>query len=440
MGKKIFFVIALIVLSVLFIKPVLAADIDIDYSAELSKVCKPSHCIIPIPTLIDPNEKIVKIDQNFYLTGLTWNNTKIDIYIDDEYQGPATVINDEESDTANFYYLIENNSLLEGIHEWKVIAWAETMRKRSYVSVENSFTIESYFLSPILNRVTKDIDNNNWIIGNAENNSIVNIYVDNVYQGQVRTDGNFNYNIGHLSPGLHTFYATAQQVDTNKTSKRSNTLSEQVFETQITDENFFEDIDQNLESQNEEEVDEVDVLEEPEIVTEPKIEPELEESMDVEDQISSISEERDLEDDIIIQNEESQDNVNVTETEDRDVEVGVISHEESQDQLVVDNQESELSELDIQEDEIEGQITATEGLQAATPSDEYTEIIMEELNIVEKQERNRKVGLWLLIILIVIVVVSTSLSGKKEKNKSLKEPKKKDDDFDSHQGDLFNRE
>lgn len=414
MGKKIFFVIAFLMLSVLFIKPALAADIDIDYVAELSKVCKASHCTIPIPTLVDPNEKIIKIDQDFYLTGLTWNNTKIDIYVDNKYQGSATVVNDDDSDTANFYYLIENNSLLEGIHEWKVIAWAETLRKRSYVSMENNFTIENYFLAPILDRTSKDIDGNNWIIGSAESNSIVSIYIDNVYQGQVRTDGNFNYNIGHLSPGLHTFYALAKQVNTGKISKRSNILSEQVLGTQIIDEEPVEDF-------------------EPE-----EIIPEVEEVIEPEDQISAISEEKEEDTGIIIQDEESQDNVNVTETEDHDVEVGVISHEKSQDQLVVDDQKSGLSALN-EEDKKEEENTVTEELQTATPDNEFSEMLMEELDIVEKQERNRRVGLWLLIILIVIVVVSTSLSGKRTKTKS-EDSEKKDDDSNSHQGDLFNRE
>jgi hypothetical protein len=421
MGKKIFFVIAFLMLSFLLIRPVLAADIDIDYSAELSKVCKASHCTIPIPTLVDPNEKVIKIDQDFYLTGLTWNNTKIDIYVDDEYQGSATVVNDDDSDTANFYYLIENSSLLEGVHEWKVIAWAETLRKRSYVSMENSFTIENYFLAPILKGISKDIDGNNWIIGSAENNSIVSIYVDNVYQGQVRTDGNFNYNIGQLSPGLHTFYTLARQADTGRISKRSNILSEQVSGTQIIEEEFVEDFEPE------------EVIPEPEEPVVPEEPEEVIPEPETEDQISSISEEKEEENNIVIQDEESQDNVNVTETEDHDVEVGVISHEESQDQLVVDSQKSELNEEEKEED------TVTEELQAATPDGELTEMLMGELDVVEKQERNRKVGLWLLIILIVIVMVSTSLSEKKTKFKA-EDSKKKDDDSNSHQGDLFNRE
>lgn len=417
MVRKIFFGIATFMLSILFTNFVSAADIDIDYDAELSKTCKPSHCLVPIPTLVDPNEKIIKIDENFYLTGLTWNNTKIDIYLDDQYQGSATVVEDDDSDTANFYYLIGNNSLFEGQHRWKVIAWTENLRKRSYVSVESKFVIENHFPAPQLNKITTDIDGNNWLVGSAEANSLVSIYVDHVYRGQVRTDGNFNYKIGNLSPGLHTFYALAQEMNTSKISKRSNVLSEQVAESQIIAEEPV---------QSEEDIEDLADLE---IIEEVEV---LEES------ISSISEERSSNDDLFIQSEENNTNVDVIEAENFDVEVGVINEEESQDQLVVENQKSEglEKEEDIFEDEEKS--TASEDLQPASPSLEEEEMIREELNIVEKQERNRKVGLFLLVILIVIVLASTFIS--KKKNKSFSEDKKKDEHNDSHQGKLFDGE
>ena len=258
----------------------------------------------------------------------------------------------------------------------------------------------------------------------------MSIYVDNVYQGQVRTDGNFNYNIGQLSPGLHTFYTLARQADTGRISKRSNILSEQVSGTQIIEEEFVEDFEP--EEVIPEPEDTVVPEESEEVIPEPE-DTVVPEEPETEDKISSISEEKEEENNIVIQDEESQDNVNVTETEDHDVEVDVISHEESQDQLVVDSQKSELNEEEKEED------TVTEELQAATPDGELTEMLMGELDVVEKQERNRKVGLWLLVILIVIVLVSTSLSGKKTKFKA-EDSEKKDDDSNSHQGDLFNRE
>jgi hypothetical protein len=417
MVKKMFLGIIFFILSILFTQSVLAADINIDHNVELNKVCKPMNCVVPIPTLVDPQEDIIKIDQDFYLTGLTWNDTKIYIYVDNVYQGEAVVVNDEESDTANFYYLIENNSLLEGQHEWKVIAWTKSMHKRSYVSTENNFTIEAYFTAPQLDRITTDIDNNNWLVGVAENNSIVSIYVDNIYQGEVRTDGNFNYKLGNLSSGLHTVYAIARDAHTGKTSKRSNLLSEHITEY----------ISIPVEEPEPIEPEEPVVPEEPE-----PIEPE-----EPENQISSISEPEE-DNGIIIQNEESQDNVNVAETEEHDVEVGVINHEESQDQLVVDIRESELNQVKDETDIVSEDVTVTEELQPASLENEEIEIIMEELDVVEKQQRNRKVGLWLLIILIVIVVVSTFLSEKRVKIKS-KDLRKEDDDLDSHQGDLFDR-
>jgi len=413
-----FWGIAFFVLSILFVQPVAAANMEIDHNAELNKVCKPMNCVVPVPTLVDPYEDLIKIDQDFYLTGLTWNNTKIYIYVDDIYQGEATVIDDDDSDTANFYYLIENNSLLEGQHEWKVIAWTETMRKRSYVSAENNFIIEDYFIAPQLDRITVDIDNNRWLVGAAGNNSIVSVYVDNVYQGETRTDGNFNYNLGNLSPGLHTFYTVARDVNTGKLSKRSNLLSEQILEIDAP-------------------VEEPIIPEEPTELIELEEVPEISqpEDLDQEEQISSISEEYDNE--VTIISEEDDANVSVGELEDSDIEVGVVSEEESQDQLVVDAQKSELETIVAEEGERENS-SATEELQPATPSIEDEEIIMEELSLAEKQGRNRKVGIWLLIILIVIVVASTFLSGKK--NNFRQKEKSEEDDTDSHQGNLFNKE
>lgn len=430
MVRKMFLGITFFALSILFISPVFAAEIEINYDAELNKICKPMNCVVPIPTLVNPNEDIIKVDQDFYLTGLTWNNTRISIYVDEIYQGEAVVINDDDSDTANFYFLIENDFLLEGQHKWKVIAWTESMHKRSYISTENSFTIESYFVAPSLDKVTTDIKGNKWLIGTAGDNSIVSIYVDNVYQGEIGTDGNFNYNLGILSPGLHTIYGIARDVNTGKLSRRSNLLSEQIEEFIIEEPVISEELEEII---VEEEIEEV-VVEEIEKSEEPVISEEPEETAaNVEDQISSISETN--EEGLKIYDEEENGNIDVIE-EEIETEV-IITQEASQDKLVVDDQKSEISNLESDTEETEREITATEELQSATPSEDSTNMIMEELDIVEKQERNRKVGLWLLVILIVVVVTTTSFSGKKLSKSKEKEEKEKQS---SHQGDLFKKE
>ncbi len=129
-------------LSFLFFANVSAAEVEIDHNAELEKECKLSKCYVPIPTLVKPDSEIYNINEPFYLTGLTWNNTEIDIYVDDQYYGPATVVKDDDSPTGNFYFLVDQG-LSQGRHQWKVIAWTETRWQRSFVSRGAVFSLES---------------------------------------------------------------------------------------------------------------------------------------------------------------------------------------------------------------------------------------------------------------------------------------------------------
>lgn len=117
-------------------------DVKTIKDREFLKQCSLSKCRIPIPTLKNPDNKIFNQDQKIYLTGLTWNNTIIDVYVDGNYVGSAVVRNDEKSNTANFYLEFENN-LSVGNHSWSVIAWSLNQRDRSLVSKENLFTIKS---------------------------------------------------------------------------------------------------------------------------------------------------------------------------------------------------------------------------------------------------------------------------------------------------------
>lgn len=107
---------------------------------EFLSVCSLSKCKIPIPTLKEPNNKNFIKSQKIYLTGLTWNNTIIDVYVDGRYLGEAIVRNDDNSNTANFYIELENDLDL-GVHNWSVIAWSFNKKDRSFVSNKNSFTV-----------------------------------------------------------------------------------------------------------------------------------------------------------------------------------------------------------------------------------------------------------------------------------------------------------
>ncbi|MDD4290586.1 MAG: hypothetical protein PHH83_04965 [Patescibacteria group bacterium] len=102
--------------------------------------CSLSKCKIPIPTLREPDNKKFNKSQKIYLTGLTWNNTIIDVYVDGNYIGKAIVRNDEKSNIANFYIELSGN-LDAKEHHWSVIAWSFNERDRSFVSNQQSFTI-----------------------------------------------------------------------------------------------------------------------------------------------------------------------------------------------------------------------------------------------------------------------------------------------------------
>ncbi len=323
MRKKVFLMMAFLVLSFLFFANANAAEVEIDHNAELEKECKLSRCYVPIPTLVKPNGETHNINEEFYLTGLTWNNTEIDIYIDNQYYGPATVVKDDDSPTGNFYFLVDEE-LSQGQHQWKVIAWTETRWQRSFVSQGAVFFLESP------KRENLDLPITPSSLEDAEESG---------------------------------------------------------------DENVV-DVDQNSELEAEE--------------------------SEIEDQdISAISEEAATE--IFVSEEDIEGEV-------------IISESSSNENLEVIEGENEEILVNIDEDkEIASRDEIIENLQPATPDEAEKIAVIEDLDINEKQVRNRSIGIWLLIILIVIVIFSTLFSGKKKVKK-----KKDEDDNHPQQKGLFN--
>ncbi len=120
------------------------AKADINHLEEFDKECKLMNCTIPVPTLIKPNDDSYESNQNFYLTGLTWNNTLIEIYIDGIHRGSATINENKKGEIANFYYQIDKNKLILGEHQWSAIVWSENKRDRGFISQKNDFSIELY--------------------------------------------------------------------------------------------------------------------------------------------------------------------------------------------------------------------------------------------------------------------------------------------------------
>lgn len=70
---------------------------------EMPPCWKLRYCMVPSPTLISPAQKNVYYPDEFIVTGLSWNETKVDIYIDQVYNGRADLIIDE-SGIGHFAY------------------------------------------------------------------------------------------------------------------------------------------------------------------------------------------------------------------------------------------------------------------------------------------------------------------------------------------------
>ncbi len=117
--------------------------------------CSLLKCRVPIPTLKSPENKTFSKEQKIYLTGLTWNDTIISVYIDEKYVGQAVVRNDKTSNTANFYLELDNG-FDSGEHRWSVIAWSLNNRDRSMISKENIFIIGSKLVGDVNKEVISD--------------------------------------------------------------------------------------------------------------------------------------------------------------------------------------------------------------------------------------------------------------------------------------------
>ncbi len=100
----------------------------------------PFDCLVPAPTLIQPTfEKRFYSPRSVLITGLSWNQTKVDVYIDGVYNGRATLRTDP-SDIGNFFYR-PFLPLTPGTHSVYTVARNLSEKERSPESPEVSFVV-----------------------------------------------------------------------------------------------------------------------------------------------------------------------------------------------------------------------------------------------------------------------------------------------------------
>jgi hypothetical protein len=185
---------------------------------------------IPAPTLIAPAKDAVIGKAKPLITGLTINNTYVDIYIDGLYNGKTKIVKDQ-SGTANFaYYPFLNLNI--GVHQ----VWAITEDEYGRVSQPSNileFTVSKPLPAPIIYQpvVNKNtVYNKPFIVGLTKNNTTVKVYIDKKLDGEVKVTNhpsgtaNFAYQpFVALKNGQHTVYTIAYD-SRGKASIQSNTI------------------------------------------------------------------------------------------------------------------------------------------------------------------------------------------------------------------------
>lgn len=184
----------------------------------------------PAPTLLEPSGAGIISNQKPEIKGVAYNNSIVDIFIDGKPNGTIKV-GSHPSGTAGFTYkpFLE---LSAGAHNVFAIARNET-GKKSKVSNTLTFQTGNYYPAPVISNTSKTIIElgTEVVQGVVKNNSIVKVYIDNKYYGELNAGSHlsgtvsFAYELNkELSSGAHTLYTIALD-GSGKSSKWSNIIS-----------------------------------------------------------------------------------------------------------------------------------------------------------------------------------------------------------------------
>jgi hypothetical protein len=224
--------------------------------------------VLPIfaPTLIQPANNSFTANTKPLITGLTPNDTRVNIYIDGAYTG-VTQILAHKSGTANFAFSSYAN-LKIGSH--KITATAEDVYgRKSAMSQETTFTIEYRFpaptiYKPVINKRTTQ--SKPFIVGLAKNDSKIKVFIDKKFAGEFQVTNhqsgtaNFAFKPAtDLIRGVHSVYTTATDYK-GKESIKSKTISFLVKNPSIVSTPVSE-----IKSEPKQETTKVDVKTEPKI-------------------------------------------------------------------------------------------------------------------------------------------------------------------------------
>lgn len=111
-------------------------------AAPALQVCTHDYdCLVPTPTVIAPAQGTIVEQQKLVITGLSWNETAVEVYIDDAYSGRA-VLRTDPSQIGNFFHQ-PVGQLAPGQHSFFVVAYNLSESEQSRPSPEVTFTIRA---------------------------------------------------------------------------------------------------------------------------------------------------------------------------------------------------------------------------------------------------------------------------------------------------------
>ncbi len=384
MLKKTFLLMSIFTIFLFVSSPVKAQSVDMN--EEYGKTCTLRKCEVPIPTLIAPDKASFSGKKDIYLTGLTWNNTKIQVYLDAQYQGEA-VVQKDDSDIGNFYYKLNANTVDKGSHRWSVIATSGY--SRSFVSKENTFYVSSNTVKPVLpkseEKHVESIKNNIKVLENASSTtSSTEIIIE-----PVSTTTN-DLEIGK----------EATSTDQASTSTESILQPENIATT--TEVIIVEPVQELIKEKTENVVN----------IETTKETPETHVNGDSTEKTSAIKENKDG---VVISSVESPRGVSVYEKSESDVDINVAKNSEGKSLVVDNNYKPSESQPSIESEKKESGIAET--LQNAKVSGSFLDKVKEELGFnseIEKQKKNRIIGISILSFVVVLYVI-VSIVRKKDK-------------------------
>lgn len=116
-------------------------------SAQSVACQEPSDCQVPAPTVLNIGAKTTFPSNRVVISGVSWNNTLIDVYIDGKYNGRA-VFKAHSSGVGSFYYR-PFLPLVAGQHTVYTVARNLSAKERSFESKHLTFTVVKQVSRPI---------------------------------------------------------------------------------------------------------------------------------------------------------------------------------------------------------------------------------------------------------------------------------------------------